>query len=115
MPIFSTIRSRIASSASAKRIVNRSKKTSLPGFQGIPIFDVVKFFIGQVKTVGIRERAAAIAFNLVMAIPPAIIFLFTLIPFFPISKAFEDNLYSLIKDVVPGEKDNSILINFLKD
>jgi len=115
MPIFSKIGSRIASSTPARHIVRRSKATSLPGFRGIPIFDVVKFFIAQVKVVGIRERAAAIAFNLVMAIPPAIIFLFTLIPFFPISKQFEYNLYALIRDVVPGEKDNSVLINFLKD
>jgi membrane protein len=115
MPIFSKIGSRIANSAPAKRIVNRSKITSLPGFRGIPLFDVVKFFFGQVRTIGIRERAASIAFNLVMAIPPAIIFLFTLIPFFPISKAFEENLYGLIRDVVPGEKDHSVLIGFLRD
>lgn len=115
MPVFSKIGSRIANSAPAKRIVDKSKKTSLPGFRGIPLFDVVKFFFGQVRTVGIRERAASIAFNLLMAIPPSIIFLFTLIPFFPISKAFEENLYVLIRDVVPGEKDNSVLIGFLKD
>lgn len=115
MSLFSKIGNRIASSAPARRIVNKSKTTSLPGFRGIPLFDVVNFFIGQVKTIGIRERAAAIAFNLVMAIPPSIIFLFTLIPFFPISKEFEENLYVLIRDVVPGEKDNSILIGFLKD
>jgi len=115
MPLFSKIGNRIASSAPAKRIVNKSKTTSLPGFRGIPLFDVVNFFIGQVRTVGITERAASIAFNLVMAIPPSIIFLFTLIPFFPISKEFENNLYVLIRDVVPGEKDNSILIGFLQD
>jgi membrane protein len=115
MPIFSKIGARIASSTPARHIVRRSKATSFPGFRGIPIFDVVKFFIQQVKKEGIRERAASVAFNFVMAIPPAIMFLFTLIPFFPISKAFETNLYALIRDVVPGEKDNSILINFLKD
>ncbi len=115
MPIFSKIGSRLVSSRPAKHIVNRSKTTSLPGFSGIPLFDVVRFFFAQVKTVGIQERAAAIAFNLIMAIPPAIIFLFTLIPFFPISAHFEQNLYTLIRDVVPGEKDNSVLIDFLKD
>jgi len=61
------------------------------------------------------ERASAISFNLVMAIPPAIIFLFTLIPLLPISKEFEEGLYSLIRDVIPGEKNNSNLIGFLHD
>jgi membrane protein len=50
-----------------------------------------------------------------MAIPPAIIFLFTLIPFLPISKEFEENIYNLIRDVIPGEKDNTVLIQFLQD
>lgn len=61
------------------------------------------------------ERASAIAYNFFMAIPPAIIFLFTLIPFFPISKEFQTQLFGLIRDVIPGEKDNAVLINFLRD
>ena len=61
------------------------------------------------------ERASSIAFNFVMAIPPAIIFIFTLIPFIPISFQFEDQLYGLIRDVVPGQKNNSVLIKFLQD
>jgi membrane protein len=50
-----------------------------------------------------------------MAIPPAIIFLFTLIPLLPISAEFEQSLYILIRDVIPGEKNNAALINFLHD
>ena len=115
MNLFSKITHRITASPPANYLVRKSKATSMPGFRGIPLFDVINFFIGQVKTVGIQERAAAIAFNLVMAIPPAIIFLFTLIPFFPISDKFEQSMYGLIRDVVPGEKDNSVLIGFLSD
>lgn len=109
------IRNRIAATAPAKIIIDKSKETSLPGFRGIPLFDVVKFFIGQVKTVGMTERASAIAFNFVMAIPPAIIFLFTLIPFLPITQKFQEEMFGLIKDVIPGEKDSHVLIDFLKD
>jgi membrane protein len=61
------------------------------------------------------ERASSIAFNFVMAIPPMIIFLFTLIPLFPISEAFEQELYQLIRDFVPGEKNNADIIRFLED
>jgi membrane protein len=115
MPLITKIGNKIAATAPARIIIDKSKATSLPGFRGIPIFDVVKFFIGQVKTVGMTERASAIAYNFFMAIPPAIIFLFTLIPFLPISREFENSLYSLIRDVIPGEKDNSVLITFLQD
>lgn len=115
MSFFAHIGQKIAGSLPAQFIVRRSKMITLPGFRGIPIYDVVLFFIKQVKTVGLQERASSIAFNFVMAIPPSIIFLFTLIPFLPISKVFEDQLYELIRDVVPGEKDNSVLIKFLQD
>jgi membrane protein len=115
MPFFNQIKNSIATSAPATYIIRKSKVVQLPGFGGITLFDVVKFFIKQVKTVGVTERASSIAFNFVMAIPPAIIFLFTLIPFLPISKQFEQQLYGLIRDVVPGEKNNSVLIKFLQD
>lgn len=69
----------------------------------------------QVKTVGMTERASSIAYNFFMAIPPTIIFLFTLIPFIPITKQFQEELFGLIRDVIPGEKDNSVLIKFLQD
>lgn len=109
------IGNKIAASAPAKIIVTKSKKTLIPGFRGIPLFDVVKFFFDQVRKAGMTERASAISFNLVMAIPPAIIFLFTLLPFLPVSDQFQQELYGLIKDVIPGEKDHANLIGFLQD
>jgi membrane protein len=115
MALLDKIGNRIGSTAPAKIVVAKSKQTKLPGFHGIPLYDVVNFFIGQVKKIGMSERASAIAFNFVMAIPPAIIFLFTLIPFLPITQKVQEELFGLIRDVIPGEKDNQTLINFLQD
>jgi membrane protein len=113
--VIKKIKHKVSSSGPANYLVSLSKKTFLPGFRGIALYDVIMFFLGQVKTVGMTERSSAIAFNFVMAIPPAIIFLFTLIPFLPISKEFEEGLYSLIRDVIPGEKNNATVISFLRD
>ena len=115
MSLIARIKNSIETSLPATYLIKKSKATKLPGFRGIPLFDVIKFFFNQVKTVGMTERASSIAFNFVMAIPPAIIFIFTLIPFIPISFQFEDQLYGLIRDVVPGQKNNSVLIKFLQD
>ena len=115
MPFFSKIENRIASLPLVSTVINKSKSTSLPGFREIPLYDVIMFFIGQVKKVGMTERASAIAYNLFMAIPPALIFLFTLIPLLPITQQFQEQLYGLIRDVIPGEKDHDVLIKFLKD
>lgn len=115
MSFFTRITKSISHSAPATFLVNKSKVIVLPGFHGIPLFDVINFFIQQVKKVGMKERASAIAFNFVMAIPPSIIFLFTLIPYLPVSKEFVSGLDSLIRDIIPGQEHNSPLIKFLHD
>jgi len=96
-------------------LIGKSKKIFLPGFRGIPLFDVLRFFYQQVRKVGLTERTSAISFNFILAIPPMIIFLFTLIPYLPISKEFTQQLYGLIRDVIPGENNNKGLIKFLDD
>jgi membrane protein len=52
----------------------RSKKIILPGFQGVPLFEVIRFFSNQVKKVGLNDRARSIAFSFLTAIPAAMIF-----------------------------------------
>ncbi len=98
-----------------RTIIGQSKKTFLPGFHGLSLYEVWKPFISQLRRTSLVERASGISFNIVMAIPPTLIFLFTLIPYLPISNVFMEQLYSLIRDVIPGEKDNAVIINFLKD
>jgi membrane protein len=112
---FTNIRHRVASTFPANWLIRQSQKIRLPGFQGIPLYDVLKFFFKQIRKVGITERAAAISFNCVMAIPPIIIFLCTLIPYLPISSEFIRQLHGLIRDVIPGEKNNSAIIKFIDD
>ena len=53
----------------------KSKSIFLPGFQGLPLYDVVVFFKNQVQKVGLNDRARSIAFSFLMAIPAATIFL----------------------------------------
>ena len=115
MSFFTRITKAVSHSAPATFLVNKSKVIVLPGFQGIPLFDVINFFVKQVKKVGMKERASAIAFNFVMAIPPALIFLFTLIPYLPVSKEFVTSLNNLIRDIIPGQEHNSPIISFLND
>ena len=87
----------------------------LPGFEGVPLYDVVKFFIRQVKTVGLTERASASSFNFIMAIPPSFLFLFTLIPQLPFFKkgALQKQISLLIKDIIPAEGYNKNIIIFI--
>lgn len=115
MHLLTRIQRRILVSLPVSFLIRKSKKILLPGFQGIPLFDVIRFFFLQAKKTGFTERASAIAFNFTMTIPPAVIFLFTLLPYLPISKDFINQLFLLIKDIVPGEKNNAGLIKFMSD
>jgi membrane protein len=96
-------------------LLRKSKQWHLPGFEGVPLYDVVIFFYKQVKTVGLTERASAIAYNFIMAIPPSFLFLFTLIPSLPFisKKSLKIQLHGLITDVIPLKIHNENLIKFV--
>ncbi len=96
-------------------LIAKSKKIILPGFDGVPLYDVIVFFIKEVKTVGLNERAAAISYNFIMAIPPTCLFLFSLIPHFPFikKKTMQLQLTQLIKDIIPAKEHNTNLIQFV--
>ena len=96
-------------------ILRKSMHWYLPGFEGVPLYDVIKFFYGQIKTVGLTERASAIAYNFIMAIPPSFLFLFTLIPQLPFFRKGEiqKQVTVLIKDMIPAEGYNKTIITFI--
>lgn len=96
-------------------VIRKSKFIILPGFKGLALYDVLHFFRQQIKKVGLQERAAGISFNILMSIPAGVIFLCTLIPYFPISKQFKLALYSLVKDITPNQKISSFIIQFIRD
>jgi membrane protein len=112
---YTDIRNKILSTFPFNWLISQSKKIRLPGFYGIPLYDVIIFFYKQVRRVGLTERTSAISFNFIMAIPPMIIFLFTLIPYLPISQALINQLYELIREIIPGEKNYTPIIDFLND
>ncbi len=96
-------------------IVNRSKKIILPGFDGLPLYDVVLFFRSQIKKQGLSERASAVSYNFIMAIPPACLFLFTLIPQLPFlpKRPLKRQLHRIIVDIVPAPEYNKQIIDFI--
>ena len=96
-------------------LINKSKHIILPGFDGLPLYDVIVFFMGQVRKVGLNQRAEAVSFNLLMAIPAATIFLCTLIPYLPGSKNVTEELLYLTKDIFRSGDTYAFVSDFLKD
>lgn len=96
-------------------LLRKSQHWHLPGFEGVPLYDVFKFFYRQLKTTNMTERASAIAYNFIMSIPPSFLFLFTLIPNLPFVKMREiqRQLNFLIRDIIPAEAYNKDIISFI--
>jgi membrane protein len=93
----------------------KSKKIFLPGFQRVPLNEVVVFFSSQVRKVGLQDRARSIAFSFLSAIPAAIIFICTLIPYLPVSQQIKHQLLLITKDITPNQNTYALVSKFLED
>jgi membrane protein len=93
----------------------KSKKTFIPGFEGLHLYEVYKFFIAQVEREGLNTRAAAISFNIIMAVPAACLFLFTLVPYFPVARNIHNELMGVIADISPNQETRKFISDFLDD
>lgn len=83
---------------------NISRKLSfivLPGFDGMPLYDVLVFFFRGLFKGVLTYRASAIAYNFFLALIPLILFLFTLIPYVT-SSDFQSTLLGLMDEVIPS-------------
>lgn len=109
------LKKRIIHSAPGQEVISRSKNIYLPGFNGLSLYEAWPLFIRQLHRTRLVERASGISFNVVMALPPTLLFLFTLIPLLPISQQFVSEIFTLVRDIVPGEKNNAAIIEFLND
>ena len=83
-------------------LIRYLRKLILPGFDGMPFYDVMKFFITGIIKGSVTTRASAVSFNFFMALFPAIIVFFTLIPYVPIS-GFQDSLIELMRNLIPQQ------------
>ncbi|MFY0254625.1 YihY/virulence factor BrkB family protein [Chitinophaga sp. 30R24] len=97
-----------------RRLVEKTKKTFPPGFEGLPLYDVLKHFGQETKNRGLGDRARAISFNFLLAIPPFFIFLFTLVPYIPM-KHIEPTLYDLAEDLTPNYNTYMIVRGMIHD
>ncbi len=73
----------------------------LPGFDGMPLYDVLVFFFRGLFKGVLTYRASAIAYNFFLALIPFIMFLFTLIPFVT-GEHYQTYLLDLIQELIPS-------------
>lgn len=88
----------------------------LPGFEGVSLFDSLNFFRKQIFSNRFNSRANAVSFSFLMALPPLLLFFFTLIPYLPLP---EDKIINVIKEMLvllsPGERIQHSIANVIHD
>ena len=84
------------------KLVEWAETVRIPGFDNVPLYDVVFFFVNEIKRDVISVRARAIAYTFFLALFPSILFLLSLIPYIPVAN-LQDNLVLLIKELLPDE------------
>ena len=62
-------------------IINWTKKVRFRKYENVSLYKIIRIFLKNLWNDDILDRANGVAFNFILAIFPAIIFLFTLIPY----------------------------------
>lgn len=94
------LRHKIEKSAFVTKMRRLSKIIVLPGFDGLPIYYVARFFIVGIQKGLIATKASSMAFKFFMALFPTVIFLLTLLPYIPIEN-FRAELLAILQDILP--------------
>lgn len=81
------------------KIIRKSKTLTLPGFQHIPLYDVMGYFFQSMGKGVIFQRAAALTYRIFIALLPMIIAFFTLIAY--TSTDIQNTILSMMQTVVP--------------
>ncbi len=102
MSLKSIITNYIYSKPRLARITAKVREIKLPGFDGVPLYVVLKFFLDEIKRDVISVRARAISFTFFMALFPALIFVFSLIPYIPVEN-LQINLVNFIRELLPED------------
>jgi len=80
-----------------------TKVCILPGFSPLPLYTVASFFLKEIGKDSLVNKASSLAYNFMLALFPAIIFLFTLIPFIPKRIGFQKQLMDFIVLILPAD------------
>jgi membrane protein len=83
-------------------IIDWTKYVILPGFRPLPLYTVAVFFFNEIKRGTLANKASSLAYNFMLALFPATIFLFTLIPYIPI-RHFQDQLLIMLAQIMPHD------------
>lgn len=73
----------------------------LPGFQGVPLFDVILFFVKGLQKGVLSQRAGAMSYRFFLSLFPILLTSFTLLPFFNLQH-YIPMIIDLLSQIMPA-------------
>ncbi len=97
-------RKRILQYTTARTGRNWLKKIKFKRYEGLSLYKFSKIFLHNIEEDEILDRSNGVAFNFIMAIFPAIIFFFTLIPYITVyfPTVSQNSMMEFISEVMPA-------------
>jgi membrane protein len=109
-----TLRSALLNWPIVRSYLNWAKRTLIPGSDGMSVYEVSKFFVMELKSNRLNVSCAAVTYNFLMAIPPTLLFLFSLVPYFPL-RDVQDTILVTLRMVTPNERAYSSASKIITD
>ena len=96
---WATLKGKIAELPIINRLLHFCQKLVLPGFQGVPLWNVMKFFFESLVKGILFQRAAAMTYRIFVALIPMLLALFSVISF--LGEDLKISLLVFIESIVP--------------
>ena len=94
-PQISTLTSRLLSLRFLRRLRLWVRNVSLPGNKGVPLYDIGKYLLRGIFNGDLWRASKGLAWTFLMALPPLLIFAFTLIAYLPVDGLQDELLFQL--------------------
>jgi len=95
-------------------LFRKAKSIRLRNLNNASLYDIGRFFVSELSNANLLERADVVTFNFIQAIPPTLLFLFSLIPYLPLGNT-ETTILKTLKLVTPNDKTYNTIQSFLTD
>lgn len=96
----------------------RARNIIVPGTEGLSLYEVTKFFYQGIRDSRLNVSCAAVTYNFLMAIPPSLLFLFSLVPYLPLKDA-QDTILMVLRYVTPNNTAyiniSTIIVDFMNN
>lgn len=108
----------ILESAPMQFIFNVAKRVKLPGKDRLSLFEIGRFFFRELSNNRLFESCAAVTYNFVMALPPTLLVLFSLVPYLNlqgVQVAILDALRLVAQNDSLYESISSVVVDFMNN